>query len=388
MGWSVPIGTVKGTVIRIHVTFLLFLIWIGGMHYAQGGGPAALEGVVFIVLLFACVLLHEFGHVFAARRYGVRTPDITLLPIGGVARLERIPEKPSQELVIALAGPAVNVVIAALLYAALAAGGFNPGLTPDSPLGGGSEIQNPGVGMLERLAWVNVFLVVFNLIPAFPMDGGRVLRALLAQRMGYGRGTAVAATIGQGVAFALGLLGLFGNPMLLFIALFVYLAASSEAHAVQIREVSRGVMANDAMITRFESLSPGSVVEDAVQCLIHTTQHEFPVVDGSGRLRGVLTRDDMIRALRDRGPDTPVLEVMRSDIPVIGQRQNLEEALRLMRENSLPAVGVTDADGRLIGLITPENVGEMMMVQSAWPKGRTGGGPGGGGGDPLGGRAA
>ncbi|EWY36123.1 protease [Skermanella stibiiresistens SB22] len=388
MGWSIPIGTVKGTVIRIHVTFLLFLIWIGGMHYAQGGAPAALEGVVFIVLLFACVLLHEFGHVFAARRYGVRTPDITLLPIGGVARLERIPEKPSQELVIALAGPAVNVVIAALLYAALAAGGFNPGLTPGSPLGGGSEIQNPAVGMLERLAWVNVFLVVFNLIPAFPMDGGRVLRALLAQRMGYGRGTAVAATIGQGVAFALGLLGLFGNPMLLFIALFVYLAASSEAHAVQIREVSRGVMANDAMITRFESLSPGSVVEDAVQCLIHTTQHEFPVVDGSGRLRGVLTRDDMIRALRDRGPDTPVLEVMRSDIPVIGQRQNLEEALRLMRENSLPAVGVTDADGRLIGLITPENVGEMMMIQSAWPKGRAGGGPGGGGGSRLGGRAA
>ncbi|UEM21229.1 site-2 protease family protein [Skermanella mucosa] len=366
MSWSIPIGTVKGTVIRIHVTFLLFLVWIGAMHYAQGGGPAALEGIVFIVLLFACVLLHEFGHVFAARRYGVQTPDITLLPIGGVARLERIPEKPSQELVIALAGPAVNVVIAAALYVALLAGGFplSVGLPAD-----GSEVQNPGVSMLARLAWVNVFLVLFNLIPAFPMDGGRVLRAFLAQRMGYGRGTAVAATIGQGVAFVFGLLGLFGNPLLLFIALFVYLAASSEAHAVQIREVSRGVMAGDAMITRFESLSPGSVVEDAVQCLIHTTQHEFPVVDGSGRLRGVLTRDDMIRALRDRGPDTPVLEVMRTDIPVIGQRQNLEEALRLMQENRLPAVGINDGAGRLVGLITPENVGEMMMIESARPKG-------------------
>ncbi|UEM03878.1 site-2 protease family protein [Skermanella rosea] len=366
MSWSIPIGTVKGTVIRIHVTFLLFLVWIGAMHYAQGGGPAALEGVVFIVLLFACVLLHEFGHVFAARRYGVQTPDITLLPIGGVARLERIPEKPSQELVIALAGPAVNVVIAAALYVALLAGGFplSVGLPAD-----GSEVQNPGVSMLARLAWVNVFLVLFNLIPAFPMDGGRVLRAFLAQRMGYGRGTAVAATIGQGVAFVFGLLGLFGNPLLLFIALFVYLAASSEAHAVQIREVSRGVMAGDAMITQFESLSPASVVEDAVQCLIHTTQHEFPIVDGSGRLRGVLTRDDMIRALRDRGPDTPVLEVMRTDIPVIGQRQNLEEALRLMQENRLPAVGINDATGRLVGLITPENVGEMMMVEAARPKG-------------------
>jgi Zn-dependent protease/CBS domain-containing protein len=360
MSWSIPIGTVKGTVIRIHVTFLLFLLWIGGMHYAQGGGPAALEGVVFIVLLFTCVLLHEFGHVFAARRYGVQTPDITLLPIGGVARLERIPEKPSQELVVALAGPAVNVVIAAVLYLALFIGGF--------PVESGVEVQNPGVGMLAKLAWVNVFLVLFNLIPAFPMDGGRVLRAFLAQRLGYGRGTQIAATIGQGVAFVFGLLGLFGNPLLLFIALFVYLAASSEAHAVQLREVSRGVIAGDAMITHFESLSPGSVVEDAVQSLISTTQHEFPVVDGGGRLRGVLTRDDMIRALRERGPDTPVMEVMRSDIPVVGQRQNLDEALRLMQENRLPAVGIVDNEGRLVGLITPENVGEMMMVEAARPR--------------------
>jgi Zn-dependent protease len=230
MTWSFPIGSIKGTVIRIHLTFVLFLLWIGGAHYAQGGSQAAMEGVLFMVLLFACVLLHEFGHVFAARRYGVQTPDITLLPIGGVARLERIPEKPSQELVVALAGPAVNVVIAALLFLAL--GGM--------PSMASMEVDNPGVSLLARLASVNVFLVLFNLIPAFPMDGGRALRALLATRMGYSRATQIAASIGQAVAFALGLLGLFGNPLLIFIALFVYLAASSEAHAVQLREVSRG----------------------------------------------------------------------------------------------------------------------------------------------------
>jgi len=357
MTWSIPIGTVKGTVIRIHLTFLLFLLWIGGAHYAQGGWDAAVQGILFIVLLFLCVLLHEFGHVFAARRYGVQTPDITLLPIGGVARLERIPEKPSQELVVALAGPAVNVVIAVLLFLGL-------GTLPSAE---SLEVQNPGVSLVARLAMVNVFLVLFNLIPAFPMDGGRVLRALLASRMGYSRGTQVAAGIGQGVAFLLGILGLFGNPLLIFIALFVYLAAASEAHSVQLREVSRGIIAGDAMVTRFESLSPGSVVEDAVQCLIHTTQHEFPVVDGAGRLRGVLTRDDMIKALRERGPDTPVIEVMRSDIPVVAERQSLDEALRLMQEQSLPAVGVTDREGRLLGLITPENIGEMMMVQAARP---------------------
>jgi stage IV sporulation protein FB len=251
----------------------------------------------------------------------------------------------------------VNVVIALVLYLAL--GGF----LPDH----GTEIQNPGVDLLARLAWVNMFLVLFNLIPAFPMDGGRVLRAILAQRLGYGRGTQIAATIGQAVAFGLGLLGLFGNPLLLFIALFIYLAAASEAHAVQLREASRGMIAEDAMITQFESLAPNSVVEDAVQSLIRTTQHEFPVVDGAGRLRGVLTRDDMIRALRESGPDTPVLAVMRSDIPVIGGRRNLDEALRLMQANRLPAVGVTDHDGRLVGLITPENVGELMMVEAARP---------------------
>lgn len=361
MGWSIPLGTVKGTVIRIHFTFILFLVWIAVSHYASGGRDAAVEGTIFVILLFLCVVLHEFGHVFAARRYGVQTPDITLLPIGGVARLERIPEEPSQELIIALAGPAVNVVIAAVLFVAL--GGFLPS---DSV-----ELQNPGTSMLARLAMVNVFLVVFNLIPAFPMDGGRVLRAILASRYGYQRGTQIAATVGQVLAFGLGLLGLMGNPILVFIAVFVYLGAAGEAHAVQMRQASRGMLASDAMITRFESLRPASTVEDAVQCLIHTTQHDFPVVDGAGMLRGVLTRDDMIRALREQGPATSVMEVMRGDIPVIHQRQPLEKALQLMQESQMPAIGVTDGASRLVGLITPENVGEMMMVLAASPPRRT-----------------
>jgi stage IV sporulation protein FB len=360
MSWSIPIGTVRGTVIRLHLTFLLFLLWIAVAHYSAGGPQAALEGVLFISLLFLCVLLHEFGHITAARRYGVQTPDVILLPIGGVARLERIPEEPVQELVVALAGPAVNVVIAALLYLAL--GGFVPE--------GGLEIDNPGVGLLERLLAANIFLVVFNLIPAFPMDGGRVLRAFLAYRFGYARGTQIAATVGQALAFAFGLWGLVGgNPMLVFIALFVYLAATSEAHAAQMRDVSRGMIVDDAMVTRFEALTPASRVADAVECLLRTTQHEFPVVDGGGRLLGLLTRDEMIKALRERGPEAPVTEVMRTDIPVIRDRRNLDEALRLMQGQRLPAVGITEAGGRLVGLVTPENVGELMMVEAARSRG-------------------
>lgn len=358
MGWSFPLGTVKGTTIRVHLTFLLFLVWIGGTHYLRGGAAAAAAGVLFMALLFTCVLLHEFGHVAAARRYGVQTPDITLLPIGGVAQLERIPEKPGEELVVALAGPAVNVAIAALL--ALALGGV-PSASD------GMEVENPGMGLLARLFWVNVSLVLFNLIPAFPMDGGRVLRALLAYRLGYTRGTRIAASIGQAVAFGLGLLGLFGNPLLLFVALFVYMGAASEASAVQLREAGQRMIASDAAVTRFDTLSPSSTIEDAVESLLRTSQHEFPVVDGAGRLRGVLTREDMIRALREQGADTPVLDVMRRDIPVMHHRQPLDEALRVLQGGKLPAIGVADADGKLLGLITPENVGELMMVQAARP---------------------
>jgi Zn-dependent protease/CBS domain-containing protein len=358
MGWSMPVGSVKGTVIRVHFTFLLFLVWIAVTHYVQGGRDTALQGVVFILLLFLCVLLHEFGHVLAARRYGVQTPDITLLPIGGVARLERIPEEPSQELIVALAGPAVNLVTAAVLYLVLG------GVLPRESM----EVQNSGASLLARLASVNIFLAVFNLIPAFPMDGGRVLRAVLAYRLGYSRGTQIAATVGQVVAFGLGLLGLMGNPLLIFIAIFVYLGAASEAHAVQMRQVSRGVLVSDAMITQFETLTPSSRVEDAVQCLIKTTQHEFPVVDGAGGLRGVLTRDDMIRALRERGPQTPVVEVMRTDIPVLHHRLPLEDALRLMQNDRLPAIGVANSGARLVGLVTPENIAEMMMILAAIPR--------------------
>ena len=358
MGWSFPVGTVKGTTIRVHLTFLLFLVWIGGTHYMRGGAAAAAAGVLFMALLFTCVLLHEFGHVAAARRYGVQTPDITLLPIGGVAQLERIPEKPGEELVVALAGPAVNVAIAALL--ALALGGV-----PSA--GDGMAVENPGMGLLARLFWVNVSLALFNLIPAFPMDGGRVLRALLAYRLGYTRGTRIAASIGQAVAFGLGLLGLFGNPLLLFVALFVYMGAASEASAVQLREAGQRMIASDAAVTRFDALSPSSTVEDAVESLLRTSQHEFPVVDGAGRLRGVVTREDMIRALREQGADTSVLDVMRRDIPVVHHRQPLDEALRMLQGGKLPAIGVVDADGKLLGLITPENVGELMMVQAARP---------------------
>jgi stage IV sporulation protein FB len=197
------------------------------------------------------------------------------------------------------------------------------------------------------------------------MDGGRVLRALLAMRRGHVEATNIAARVGQALAFCLGFLGLLGNPILLFIAIFVYIAASAEAHATSLIDVSRRLGVRDAMITQFETLGPQATVADAVERLLRTTQHEFPVVDGSGRLRGVLTRDAIIAALSRTGPSTPVLDVMQADVPVVPIQGRLETAMRHLQEGDRPVVAVTDGSGRLAGYVTSENVGELMMVRKA-----------------------
>jgi Zn-dependent protease/CBS domain-containing protein len=357
MSWSFPIGRLFGSEIRVHVTFFLLLAWIGIAHYQQGGTPAAIQGIAFILALFACVIAHEFGHALMARRFGIRTPDITLLPIGGLARLERMPEKPSQEILVALAGPAVNVVIAAVLILFM---------NSRFDLEALQRLDNPGLSFIVRLASVNIFLVLFNLIPAFPMDGGRVLRAVLALWYPRPQATNIAAKIGQALAFVFGFVGLIGgNPLLIFVAIFVYLAATAEAQMVGLQDVSRNLGISDAMITRFEALGPQATIGDAAQLLLRTTQHEFPVVDGAGRLRGILTRNAMIAALSKSGADTPVIDAMDRDPPTVPSAARLEAALKLLQEKSAPAVGVVDREGRFVGYVTSENIGELLMVKNA-----------------------
>ena len=367
MAWSFPIGRIFGSEIRVHMTFFLLLLWIGVAHYQQGGAAAALDGVLFIIALFACVVAHEFGHALTARRYGIKTPDITLLPIGGVARLERMPEKPGQEIAVALAGPAVNIVIAIVLILFLGA---------QADLQALESLENPALSFVARLASVNLFIAIFNLIPAFPMDGGRVLRAILATRMNRTRATQMAATVGQGFAFLLGFLGLTaGNPLLIFIAIFVYLAAGAEAQATGLQDVARNMGVRDAMIVHFEALGPQSTIGDAADALVRTTQHEFPVLDGGGRLRGVLTRNAMVQALHQHGPDFPVLEAMTDDVPSIPLGARLDKALDALQAGRAPAVGITDTDGRLAGYITAENIGELMMIRTANAQQATESGP-------------
>ena len=362
MKWSWRVGEFAGIGVYIHATFLLLIGWVALSHWREGRSlEAAAAGVFFILALFACVVLHEYGHALAARRYGIKTRDITLYPIGGVARLERMPDEPRQEIWVALAGPAVNVVIAAMLYVWLA---LTAALEPVDRLGVASG------PFLERLMAVNLFLVVFNLLPAFPMDGGRVLRALLATRLEYTRATQVAAGIGQGMAFLFGFLGLFSNPMLLFIALFVWIGAAQESSLVQMRSALGGIPVGRAMLTDFRTLDSRDTLGRAVQLILSGSQQDFPVLE-DGRVQGVLTRADLLVALAQRGLDSPVTEVMRREFEVVDSSEMLEAAfirLHTCACHTLPVVHL----GRLVGLITMENVGEFLMIQAALAPGKGG----------------
>jgi Zn-dependent protease len=357
MGWSISLGRIAGTEVRIHLTFFLLIAWFAFAAGSRDGQAAAIEAVVLILAVFTCVLAHEYGHVLTARRFGIGTRDITLLPIGGVASIERMPEKPGQELLIALAGPAVNVIIAVFLFTV-----FGARLDPERAV---AAVEDQKIDFVTRLAAVNVMLVVFNMIPAFPMDGGRVLRALLSYRLNRARATRIAASIGQAVAFGLGFLGLFGNPLLLFIALFVFLAASHETYAVELGEATKGVATRKATITSFTTLDTQATVRQAVDALLATTQREFPITDGGKRLRGVLTRDGIIRALAATGPDTPVLDVMERDVVTINCNAPLSEAVAALQSSGRPLVGIIDDEARVVGIITLENLAEYMMVDAA-----------------------
>src|SRR4029453_18696446 len=360
MSWSLPIFRIAGIQLRIHITFLLLIAWLAFGYYAQGGSAVAASRVIFVLLLFLCVVLHEFGHAFAAKAFGINTPDITLLPIGGVARLERMPEEPVQELIIAVAGPLVNVVIALGLFVAGGAQAF----VNQSTVEGG--------GLIAQLMTINIMLVLFNLLPAFPMDGGRVLRALLATRMSYARATQVAATVGQGFAFVFGFIGLLipNGFMLIFIALFVYIGASQEAALAQMKDVSRRFPVSSAMVREFRTLAANATLNEAVDALLATSQHDFPVVYETGNVAGVLTRHDLIAALRKNDSTLRVGDVMRRDIPTVTTGTRFEDAFRIMQECNCPAVPVLDSMKRLVGLLTPENVTELMMIQSAMPRRR------------------
>lgn len=355
MKWSWKIGEFAGIGVYIHATFLLLIGWVALSHVLDGQSLAAtLMGIAFILALFLCVLLHEFGHALTAQRYGIQTRDITLLPIGGVARLERMPDDPRQEFWVALAGPAVNVVIAAVLFVALQL------INEWTPL---DRLSLTGGSFLQRLLVVNLSLAVFNLLPAFPMDGGRVVRALLATRMDYTRATQVAASLGQVMAYIFGFIGLFSNPFLIFIALFVWIGAAQEASMVQMKSALSGIPVARAMLTDFRTLAPDDTLARGVELIIAGSQKDFPVVQ-DGQVVGVLTSGDLFQALTKRGQETRVADVMQRKFPTADSFEMLESVVNRLQEQDCHTMPIM-RNGRLVGLLTMENVGEFLMIQSA-----------------------
>jgi len=358
MQWSLNLGSYRGIPVKIHATFVLIIIWVALSHWMQGHDFATtMAGIFFILLLFACVVLHEFGHALMAQRYNIKTRDITLLPIGGVARLEKMPDDPKQELWVALAGPAVNIVIAAALFA---------GLSITSNMEPLRNLSVTGGHLLARLMVVNLFLVGFNMLPAFPMDGGRIVRALLAMRLEYSRATQIAASIGQGMALLFGLIGIFGNPFLLFIAFFVWIGAAQEAGMTQVRHAFDGIPVRNAMITDFKTLDPGDRLSRAVELILAGSQQDFPVTR-NGDVVGILERKKLMKALAQVGQDARVEEVMETGFQTVEATDMLQSAMERLQTCNCKIMPVVTDQG-LSGVLNMENIGEFMTIHAALQK--------------------
>jgi Zn-dependent protease/CBS domain-containing protein len=369
VGTSFRIARIKGIDIRIHITFALALLW-AALEWGlwRGLGLAgALYGVVFIGLLFVCVTLHELAHSLVAQRYGAVIRGITLLPIGGVAYLEGKPERPAQEFWMALAGPATNVVIAVLI------GAVTLPLLGWRALSGFSGILSAlnGLGperLLVDLLTANVGLAIFNLLPAFPMDGGRVLRSLLATRMGELDATRIAVRVGQGLAVLLGLVGIYTRSLsLLLIAAFVFFGAGQEWRGSQLTSALQRVPASAALIRGGVVLAPHEPLARAIDIALKGGQADFAVFD-RGYLVGVLTREDVSEGFRRYGPDVAVGRVMNTNFPVASASETLFDLQRKLRASGRSAISVVE-EGRFLGLATLESVRNALRfsgTQHTW----------------------
>src|ERR1043166_6632217 len=363
MRWSIPIGRVFGITLRLHVTFLLLLAWVGYEAFGVGGVSAARWELARVCLVFACIALHELGHSVVAEQLDVEVKSITLLPIGGVAALRRIPENPWHEIALTLAGPMVNAAIAVVLF----------------PFAGMPSLQELVTalvtiphslgGLTRALVGTNIALFVFNFIPAFPMDGGRLLRATLALALSYRRATAIAATVGQGIAILFVLFGWmkFNAPILIIIGVFIFLGAEGEERMVRMRSLLRELEVDDVMSRDFAVLAPQAKVTDGLRMVYQTGQDDFPVMDGD-QLVGLVSRSAMVEAANKTGPDITVADVMDTEVPVVSPQDKVAHVYEEMMSEGHTSFPVLGGD-RVIGLLSPENISRYMLVQSSLKSG-------------------
>lgn len=380
MKWSWRIGAIAGIGVYLHFTFVLLPAFVVFSRLNDGGDwRGVAHDLIVLATLFGIIVLHELGHALTARRYGIQTRDITLLPIGGVARLERMPEDPRQELVVALAGPAVNVVLATLCFVGLlvvvGVAAFTGAIessrqvlfwlfSSQEQAGGVEQFSAIGARFLFEMLFLNVLIVLFNMLPAFPMDGGRVLRALLAMKMDYVRATQTAATIGQGMALLFVLLAWFAhNPFLVLIAFFVWMGAAGESSMVSLRYALGGIPVRQAMITEFETVRRDTPLGHVAAHILAGFQQDFPVVE-DGHVVGILTKSDLLKAWAEGERNEPIEHFMREEFETASPNEMLAPAFQRLQECRCHTLPVVDR-GQLVGLLDMENVGEFIALQSA-----------------------
>lgn len=351
MKWSFKIGTFFGIPLKVHITFWLLLLFVGLSANKQGGLRAGIHGVVLVILLFACVVLHELGHSLIAQHFGIGVRDIILLPIGGVSQMERIPDEPRSELFISAIGPLVSLVLALFFFILASLFEFSVAVPQVSLLSG---------NFLVSLFWINLILGIFNLLPAFPMDGGRVLRSLLALKMEYLQATHVAVSIGQMFAIFFFFYGLFFNFWLALIGIFIYMGAETEEHETILRRSLKKTPVGQAMITNFNKLSPDDHLEDAINIACHSLQMDFPIMQDS-ELIGILPKDLFLKAMRDHSPDTRIRDVMSTDFITISDTEPLGDVYSRINEIKGGFVPVMHGQ-TLLGFINLEQIGKYHML--------------------------
>jgi len=361
MKTSLHLGKVSGIKIRVHWTFLLLIGWIVFLEISRGNDMGAIMWSIFFVLvLFICVILHELGHALTAQKYNIGTRQITLLPIGGVASLKSMPEDPKEELMVALAGPAVNVVLAILLYLIVPVETFLD-LDPDAMEEAMSSINSGN--FLFFLLSANIMLAVFNMLPAFPMDGGRVLRALLSMKMDRVSATQVASRLGQGVAFLFFFVGLLYNPILILIGLFVYFGAQGENVMIQQLNLLRDHKVRDAMMTHITNLNPDDTLDRVIDIILAGTERDF-VVAGNGTIEGVLLQSDIMQAIKSKNTGLQVKDIMTKEFEVLEVDQDLTDIYRKIRSGKVHFFPV-EKEGRLAGALDMENINEFLTFRAS-----------------------
>jgi Zn-dependent protease/CBS domain-containing protein len=370
MSWSIKLFSIKGIDIKIHTLFFLILIWAAyRWSVSTGAGlQGALFGVVATILLFVAVLLHELGHSFQAMKYKVKVKDITLMPLGGVAQIEELPKDPKQELKIALAGPMVNFAIVAILVVIGAILQTRAIISIDELVA--SLGQTNWAGMLAYLTMANLILGLFNLLPAYPMDGGRILRALLSMRMDHTKATRIAAAVGQGLAFTMGLIGFInGQFTLILIAIFIWLGAGQESRGVQVQDSLREIKVKRAMVRSPQTLIVNDSLSKAIELTLSSAQSDFPVVEwGTQKVAGILGEAELLSGLKKLGESAAVREVMRTDFPATHPDDALYITLEKMAKAKIRAVPVMDDDQNLIGMITSSDVNEAYRLFTINPQ--------------------